>query len=336
MLWRPSPDSGSGPDDAPFARSPGLDAAAIRIAVVLPTFKRPDHLRRTLASLALQTIGVPFAVIVVENHAAGLQGAHAAADALMSANPQGLVIVEPRQGNCNAYNAGFRIALDTFPALTHVAIIDDDEIAIPDWLKRLVSAAGEDADIVGGPQVPVFEDPEGARRFATHPVFRSAHGASGAAGMITSTGNCLISVKALRTMAPDFLDERFNFLGGGDTDFFTRLRAKGFRFRWQQDAVVHETVPPRRTERSWITARSIRNGLISALIQHKHTPGPLGRMKVIGKSLALLAASPFRSVLLAASTGSLYAGTYHMMVAAGRILAEFGYTIEQYREPDKN
>jgi hypothetical protein len=25
-----------------------------------------------------------------------------------------------------------------------------------------------------------------------------------------------------------------------------------------------------------------------------------------------------------------------MMVAAGRILAEFGYTIEQYRNPEKN
>jgi GT2 family glycosyltransferase len=182
----------------------------------------------------------------------------------------------------------------------------------------------------------VFEDAEGARRFAAHPVFRPAHGESGEAGLITSTGNCLISVEVLRAMEPDFLDERFNFLGGGDTDFFTRARALGFRFRWRKDAVVRETVPKRRTERSWITARSVRNGLISALIQRKHAPGTAGRIRVVGKSLALLAASPFRSLLLAARTGSFYIGAYHMMVAAGRILAEFGYTIEQYREPEKN
>jgi glycosyltransferase involved in cell wall biosynthesis len=336
MLWRPSPDSGADPDNAPFAQSPGLDRASVLIAVVLPTFKRPDHVKRTLASLAAQTIAVPFAVVVVENHAAGMEGASAAADVLASASLQGMVIVEPQAGNCNAYNAGFRRALASFPALTHVAIIDDDEIAIPEWLERLHGAAGEGADVVGGPQVPVFEDAEGARRYAMHPVFRSAHGESGAAGLITSTGNCLISADALRTMAPDFLDERFNFLGGGDTDFFTRLSGKGFRFRWSQDAAVRESVPPRRTERSWITARSVRNGLISALIQRKQMPGLAGRAKIIAKSLALLAASPFRSAVLAARTGSLYAGSYHMMVAAGRILAEFGYTIEQYREPEKN
>jgi glycosyltransferase involved in cell wall biosynthesis len=336
MLRRPSSTSGQSPDIAPFACSPGLDCATVRIAVVLPTFKRPDHVRLTLASLAAQTIGTPFAVVVVENNAAGLEGANAAADVLASGRLAGLVIVEPRQGNCNAYNAGFRAALSVFPALTHVAIIDDDEIAVPEWLERLANSAGEGADIVGGPQVPVFLDPEGARRHAMHPVFRSAHGATGSAGMITSTGNCLISADALRVMAPDFLDERFNYLGGGDTDFFTRLRERGFSFRWNQDAVVHETVPARRTERSWITARSIRNGLISALIQRKHMPGPAGRLRIIAKSLALLAASPFRSVLLALRTGSAYAGTYHLLVATGRILAEFGYTIEQYREPEKH
>jgi hypothetical protein len=57
---------------------------------------------------------------------------------------------------------------------------------------------------------------------------------------------------------------------------------------------------------------------------------------VVAKSFALLAASPFRLPALWWKTGSFYIGCYHMMVAAGRILAEFGYTIEQYREPEKN
>ncbi len=337
MLWRPSQDFPPPAGASVFASTPGLAADTVRIAVVMPTFKRPDHAVKTLLSIAAQTIDTPFAIVAVENHAIGMEGAAAVGPLVLAGRPRGIVVVEPRQGNCNAYNAGFRAALAHFPNLTHVAIIDDDEIATPGWLRLLMDeAASGGADIVGGPQAPVFEDADGARRFAMHPVFRPAHGQSGGAGLITSTGNCLIGAHVLRRMAPDFLDERFNFLGGGDTDFFTRCRAEGFTFRWNKDAVVHETVPSRRTERGWITARSVRNGLISALIQQKQAAGAGDRIRIFAKSLALLAASPFRSVVLAAQTGSAYAGSYHMMVAAGRILAEFGYTIEQYREPEKN
>jgi GT2 family glycosyltransferase len=332
--------------DAPFMIRPvspqhpalsGLDASRVEIAVVIPTFKRPEHLELTLASVAGQLTSRIVAAVVVENHAAGGEGKAVVDRMFAEKRAKGLAIIEARQGNCNAYNAGFAAALSAFPNLTHIAIIDDDEIAVPLWLDGLLAAAADSgADIVGGPQVPVFDDKAGARRYANHPVFQPAHGESGSAGLITSTGNCLMSVQVLKTMRPDWLDERFNFLGGGDTDFFTRCRDKGFRFHWAAEAVVHETVPARRTERSWITARSLRNGLISALIQRKHNPGVAGRLKVVAKSVALLVASPVRSLALWIRTGSFYAGSYHMMIAAGRILAEFGYTIEQYREPEKN
>jgi GT2 family glycosyltransferase len=330
-------DAAARPTRGLFAQSPGLAPETIRVAVVLPTFKRPDHVSQTLESIKAQRPPSPAAVVVVENHAVGMEGAAVAGAFLAHGGLSGIVVVEPRQGNCNAYNAGFAAVLDTFPNLTHVAIIDDDELASANWLERLLeAAAASGADIVGGPQLPRFEDPEGAKRYAMHPVFRSAHAASGSAGLITSTGNCLIAAHVLKRMRPHLLDERFNFLGGGDTDFFTRCRAEGFSFHWRQDAAVYETVPKRRTERSWITARSVRNGIISAIVHKRQSPGLGGRLKVIAKSLGLLAASPARSALLAAQTRSFYIGSYHMMVAAGRLLAEFGYAIEQYREPEKN
>jgi GT2 family glycosyltransferase len=316
---------------------PALDVSRVEIAVVIPTFKRPEHLEKTLASVAGQLTSRSVAAVVVENHAAGGEGRAVAERMFATGLAKGFVVVETRQGNCNAYNAGFAAALDAFPNLNHVAIIDDDEIAVPLWLDRLLAAAADTgADIIGGPQVPVFDDKAAAARYAKHPVFQPAHGESGSAGLITSTGNCLMSVRVLKAMQPDWLDERFNFLGGGDTDFFTRCRDKGFRFHWAAEAVVHETVPARRTERSWITARSLRNGLLSALIQRKNSSGRTGHLKVIAKTIGLLVASPFRSLALWIRTGSFYAGSYHMMIAAGRILAEFGYTIEQYREPEKN
>jgi GT2 family glycosyltransferase len=323
--------------NAPFAASLDLDVGSVQIAVVIPTFKRPMHLEKTLSSVANQKTSRCFAAVVVENHAAGSEGAEVAANMFSRGLASGICIVESRQGNCNAYNAGFAAALATFPNLTHIAIIDDDEVAVPDWLELLAATAqASGADSVGGPQRPVFDDPDGAKRYVNHPVFRAAHQTTGAAGLITSTGNCLIAVKVLKAMGPPWLDERFNFLGGGDTDFFTRCRDKGFTFHWAAEAAVIETVPARRTERSWITARSLRNGQISAIIQRKHNPGLFGHLKVIAKTLALCVASPFRTLMLWRETGSFYAGTYHMMIAAGRLMAEFGYTIEQYREPEKN
>ncbi len=316
---------------------PSLDNADVRIAVIIPTFKRPEHLAVTLASVAAQKTSRSFAAVVVENHVEGSQGLRVAEAMFACGQARGLAIAEPRHGNCNAYNAGFAKAMATFPNLTHIAIIDDDEVAVPDWLECLV-ASGENfqADIVGGPHSPVFEDANAGKRFGAHPVFRPAHASSGSTTMITSTGNCLIAISVLKAMGPPWLDERYNFLGGGDSDFFTRCREKGFSFHWCVDALVHETVPARRTERRWITARSVRNGLISSNIQHKQHPGLAGRIRVVAKSLVLLAASPFRLPALWWKTGSFYIGCYHMMVAAGRILAEFDYKIEQYREPEKN
>jgi glycosyltransferase involved in cell wall biosynthesis len=319
------------------AQSPDLDFDAVELAVILPTYQRPDWLRRTLLSLAAQRTARRFAVIVIENHASGGAGAAMAAAMLAAGEFYGAVLIEPRQGNCFAYNAGFHFAAAQFPNARFCAVIDDDEMADPVWIEALVSASAlHGADVVGGPQIPQFEDEAGARAYARHPVFQPAYHASGPVELVHSTGNVLIALPLIRAMGHPLLDPAFNFTGGGDTDFFTRCKANGARFAWSNEAKVLEIVPPRRTQRRWITARALRNGMLSALIQKRRSPGPAGRLNVIGKSLALLAAAPFRSLALALRTGSLYAGSYHLMIAAGRIMAEFGYAQEQYRKPEKN
>ncbi|RVD68259.1 glycosyltransferase family 2 protein, partial [Mesorhizobium sp. M4A.F.Ca.ET.029.04.2.1] len=52
--------------------------------------------------------------------------------------------------------------------------------------------------------------------------------------------------------------------------------------------------------------------------------------------LALLAASPLRGAIRLARTGSVAIGLYPIHVALGRVMAEFGYANEQYRQPEKN
>ena len=104
----------------------------------------------------------------------------------------------------------------------------------------------------------------------------------------------------------------------------------------QEDkAPVFETVPSRRTEFSWLNARGLRNGAISAIIERRRG-GRQGAPKRIAKSLGLLAASPWRSLRLGIGAGSATIGLYHCQVAIGRLMAEFGRVNEQYRQAERN
>ncbi len=320
-----------------LTRTPGLDADAVEVVVTLPTYKRPEHLIRTLQSLASQQTSRRFAVIVMENENEERAGAAAAAPIFESAELRGLVIAAHRRGNCAAYNAGWQMALDTFPNFRHLLVIDDDETAHPRWLARMCGTAETlDADIVGGPQTPVFESPD-QDIWRRHPVFRAPYRDTGPVPTLYSSGNLLIQRPVLERFGPEFLDLRFNFMGGGDSDFLVRARRAGYDLGWCAEAPVFESIPSRRLESDWITARSLRNGVISALVDRQSRKGQaFARGKVLMKSLALLAASPVRGLQAGLAARSLAVGLYPVLVGAGRVLGEFGYMNDQYRQAEKN
>ena len=320
-----------------FTRSPGLAVDKVECVVTLPTFRRPDHLLKTLKSLRKQNTCRRFAVIVMENEAEEREGAQAAAPLFESGLVEGLVIVAHERGNCSAYNAGWQTALMTFPAFEKLLVIDDDEIAHPDWIDRMWAASESlPADIVGGPQIPVFAENVDTRR-GRHPVFLPPYDRTGEVPTLYSSGNLIIGRNVLRHMGPPFLDLRFNFMGGGDSDFLSRAHQAGFRLGWCAEAPVWETTPARRLDRDWIVARSLRNGVISTLVEkRKRTGTPFAGVRVVAKSLALLGASPFRSAVRLATVGPTLAALYPIHVALGRVMAEFGYANEQYRQPEKN
>ncbi|MFK0690618.1 glycosyltransferase family 2 protein [Mesorhizobium sp. IMUNJ 23033] len=318
-------------------RSPGLAAETIEAVVTLPTFKRPEQVLATLASLKAQQTARRFAVIVMENEAEARDGAKAALPLFSRGEIAGMVIIAHERGNCSAYNAGWQTAIVHFPDFRHLLVIDDDEIADPFWLENMCKAAETlGADIVGGPQVPVFAEPAHAR-WAEHPVFAPPYRKTGLVAALYSSGNLLVGRNVLTAMGPPFLDLRFNFMGGGDSDFLSRAAQRGFVLGWCAEAKVQETVPARRVAVDWIRARSLRNGVISTLVEKKKRAGtPLAGAKVFAKSLALLAASPLRGAVRLVRTGSLATALYPIHVALGRVLAEFGYANEQYRQPEKN
>lgn len=320
-----------------YATSTGLDYAQVDTVVTLPTFRRPDHVLKTLNSLARQITKRNFAVILVENEAEAQEGAAAAAPLFLNNECKGMIIVESARGNCNAYNAAWLMALHHFPNLQQLLVIDDDEVASPDWLETMCQAKERyQADFVGGPQVPVFEQ-ENLNHWAKHPVFSPPYAVSGKVPVLYSSGNLLVSRAVLDKMPFPFLDLVFNFTGGGDSDFISRSLVAGFTTSWSAEAQVFETIPSRRLEGDWIRDRGLRNGMLSTRIEkRKRAHEPLVDAKTFFKSLAILGVSPFKALIKGMKSRSAKIGLYYIHVGLGRVAAHFGYNHEQYRNPEKN
>jgi GT2 family glycosyltransferase len=295
--------------------------------VVVPTFRRPAMLRDTLASLAAQQTAVPFAILVVENDAEGLAGQDAAFDVIARNKLNAVTIVERKQGNVHAINAGFAAALERFPSARYFLMIDDDEIASPFWLDRMVGAAeASHAGIVGGPVNPEF-DGTLTNGMRSHPVFWPISAPTGPLPMIYGSGNCLIRRAVFDQLGAPAFDVAFNFLGGGDTDFFTRARNVGVAFFWQADALITERVPETRTRPGWVFKRGLRIGAINRRIDRKAKP----QGRVLLKDAAILALSPFRFVRELVRSRSLLRALHPVNIALGRLLSIGGVETSQYR-----
>jgi len=310
---------------------PAAGTAEPLAVVMVPTFRRPGLLAQTLASLACQDAAFRFAVVVVDNDAVGREGMALASEVFAAGTLHGLAVVEPQQGNCHAINKALASARETYPRARYFLMIDDDETAAPAWLRLMVETCeSHDVDVVGGPVEPVFERKPVAD-IAGHPVFWPAFSASGPVPMIYGSGNFLIRRSSLERLALPAFDTRFNFLGGGDTDFFTRCRRAGFLFRWVAEARIEEVVPPARTARGWILRRGLRTGAINYLLDRRHAPARVSFWRAQAKTLVILALSPWRALRVVLRGGGPMQAIHPFVIALGRVSGSLGLETEQYR-----
>ncbi|HEY0909593.1 MAG TPA: glycosyltransferase family 2 protein [Bradyrhizobium sp.] len=307
------------------------DVTSPQAVVCIPTFRRPAGLKKTLESLAAQ-IGVEhFAVVVVENDAQKLEGKQVAEAVFASQLLSGFAVIERKQGNCSAINTAFRTARDRFPAAELFLMIDDDEEAAPTWLAEIIETArSTTADLVGGPVVRRFEG-DASASLQKHPLFHSTVTKSGEIASLHGTGNCLVRRRVLEALGEPTLDPRFNFLGGGDMDFFTRCRVAGFKSHWNQDATVFETVPVQRTKAKWVFGRSIATGVINYTIDRKRHPGRLGAAWLVLKNLISLGIAPLRAVKALLATGHWLPASHPLGLSIGRNLAALGLAPTPYK-----
>lgn len=226
----------------------------MHIAVCVPTYQRPAGLQRLLLSLnrLCRNDQADFHVVIVDND--DRESARPVVDEIsVSLTYPISYVVEPHRGLSYVRNTAIEHALDA----DAIAFIDDDEEADPAWLIELVNTVNAySADIVTGPVLSRFLNPP-ADWIVAGGFFERKRPVDGAVLTEARTGNVCMRADMLRKTGIRF-DHQFALSGGEDADFFQRLHAAGFKIVASDAAIVHETVPPSRTNPRWILLRSLR------------------------------------------------------------------------------
>lgn len=228
-------------------------------AVVVPTFRRPESLERTLRSVLAQGELARWAAEVVVADNAPEAPAAAVAERMRALLPVPLRYVhEPRPGVATARNA----ALAAVTA-GHVAFIDDDETASPGWLAALVGAhLALDADATFGPVCGRAPDAPLAERAHVECFFSRLK--DGPTRLLPDAVGCgcgnsvMRRATALAGSAP--FDTGADLIGGEDDRLFERLIRDGARFAWAADAWVDEEVPASRANARYLMERAFVRG----------------------------------------------------------------------------
>lgn len=302
-------------------------AKSVEAVVCIPTFRRPEWIARTIASVTSQQTDFKFAIVVVDNDSDNPTGADCARHLLCECDVPHAIFIEGLQGNCHAINRAFTEAMNAYPQAEFFLMIDDDEVAMPGWLSAMVGLAREkNADIVGGPVRRKFEVPV-ADALMQHPLFVSIEGVTRPVDQIHGSGNCLMRRRVLERFPSPPFDTRFNFLGGGDMEFFTRCRKAGFTSWWCEEAEIHEFVPAERITARFLLKRSIRTGSINYAIDRMHKPAAYA----VAKNFVSLGLGVFRSITLLAKSGSLLQASHSLLMPLGRITASLGFLPKPYK-----
>ncbi|GAA0554850.1 glycosyltransferase involved in cell wall biosynthesis [Rhizomicrobium palustre] len=261
------------------------------IIVAIPTFKRPESLKRLL--IALETLETQHRVIVVvaDNDAEDRQGYDLCRKLSLSYRWPLDPILTPERGIAQVRNSLVVRAL-SYPAATYIAMLDDDEWPSAQWLDELVRVQAETGAAVVEGSI-LFETGEGAPDF--QPGFdgvSSMRRPTGPTPMLEGAGNILITRACLEAMLAPWFDPDFALTGGEDRDFFERVKASGGHFAWSDEALAYTSVPALRQNLGWVLRRAYGIGNTEMRIFLKYRPTLAARLRECAKVVVALFAMP--------------------------------------------
>jgi len=230
-----------------------------KIIIGIPTFKRPEGLSRLLLSLEKIEISFDVEIIVADNE--GLQGhGHNVVSEMASSYTYPLSVISvPERGISSVRNSIMNHAFETLNA-DMLAMIDDDEIVESNWLLELVKMQQQThADVVGGQVKPEFENGAPAWTDGLGLYWRAVY-PDGLIDLIEGTTSVLLN-RSVRDNFPNIkFDIEYGLTGGGDKEFFTRLKNKGATFAFSSKSISHEFFGESRMTKEWAMQRAYRIG----------------------------------------------------------------------------
>jgi GT2 family glycosyltransferase len=262
----------------PSTTESGMD----QVTIVIPARNRPDLLKKTLESLAYQTLPTGVSEVLVCDDGSS-EDLAAVVESFSSRLPNVRLVRQPPKGPAAARNMGFRSSeADIF------VCIDSDIICAPDFVLNLVEALRSRPDWVAaeGSVVPLGEK----GFFFDAPV---NHGGT------YGTGASAYRRSALHQAGG--LDESFPFAACEDAELAARLLRLGL-YGYVPDAVVYH--PTRRVtwRIRWHTRKYWRYVMILAkrygfLAFPGHPAGPLPRLRVALAAVVTLPGGRFLEAL---------------------------------------
>jgi len=233
-----------------------------RITAAICTYNRYDLLPKAIASLERQSLPrSDYEILVIDNspdHAQSSEFSIGFKDA-----PGLSWVIERMPGLSNARNVAARMAKSPL-----VAYMDDDAVAAPDWLEKLVAVFdrfGPEAEVVGGRVDPIWEVPQprwlpdsllgnvsvvnwgGSDRFAAPGEWVAGTNIAFRIASLDKAGG--FSVHLGRTRGGQAL------LSNDETDVIERMTVQGARLIYAPGAVVEHLVPSERLTQGWFRRR---------------------------------------------------------------------------------
>ena len=299
----------------------------VEVSVLIPTYLRPEMLRRAIQScLAQQGLEAPFEIVVVDNDPLGSARPLVEEMAAATAVPIRYV-AERRPGISRARNTAVANA-----AGQYVVWLDDDEEATPNWLAALYSTMRQyGGDVVKGPVYPRLETPN---RYAEKRFTFDAKLPTGARlAECNGIGNALLDKQRCFGDDPEPFDPFLGIAGGGDTLFFRKLQRSGRRFVWCAEAAVWETVPADRLVPRQLLRRRFHHGQIKTVVRvavKPAQPAQAALWMVVGCAQVLLYA-PTAALLWAMRSERWLAAMGQAVGGLGKVLWHPKMHVRLYR-----
>lgn len=301
-----------------------------KIVIGIPTFRRPQGLRRLLISIAEQRAPFLPVIVVADNEGERGAGLKVVRELQSRGNYPFPIhgVPVPDRGISQVRNAIMRVGFEELKA-DALAMVDDDEWVEPGWIAALVAMQKEvNADVVGGLVLPEFErePPKWVRHLNLYswPCHRS-----GQVELISGSASILFGSR----LAAEFRDERFDPAfsrsGGGDKELFVRLKRKGAIFAFAPEAISHEHFGASRITMRWAIERAYRIGIGDARILTTHLRSRKGWIVELGKIVAAFAVAPVQ-IVLAWSMPQRMRGIITLARQFGKLSGFLGYRLNVY------